>query len=204
MAVTAKLKIQLFANDVLVAESEDDALWQKVLAAMHGGGATELEEEEEGTQDGVVTAVRKRTRSPKGNGGVEGFADQLGVESDVLVGACGPSTEAPYIHLDAHFWEALKQNTPPRGAKAVAAINLAGTLLCLWFKHAGIEGRPTQTQAKAVLATVGVQENNPTRSLGNCEWLQSRGGGIQINPAKQSKAVAVARAYCAQTPVEQP
>lgn len=202
MAVKAILKIQLFANDVLVAESEDDALWQKVLAAMHGGGATTLNEEKNGDEEDGVNADRNRTRPAKGNEGIEGFADKLGVEPDVLVGACEPSTEAPYIHLDAHFWEALKQNTPPRGAKAVAPINLAGTLLCLWFKHAGIEGRPTQAQAKAVLATVGVQENNPTRALNNCEWLQSRGGGIQINPAKQSKAVAVARAYCAQTPVD--
>lgn len=201
MAVTAKLKIQLLANDVLVAESEDAALWQKVLAKMQGQRGIS-DPEEDGDLESETPAVRRRVRPSAGSGGVSGLAAELGIEEDLVVGACEPSSEAPYIHLDSHCWEALKQNTPPRGAKAVSAINLAGTLLCLWFRHAKIDGRPTQAQAKAVLATIGVQEANPTRALTNCEWLQSRGGGsIQINPARMSRAIAVARAFCSQQPI---
>lgn len=199
MAVTATLKIQLLANDVLVAQSEDPALWQQVLSAMNGAGSLTIPERQPVTGQ---LEIRPNTGQSKGLRGIEGFAGELGLDTTIVTGACEPSSEAPFIHLDGHCWESFKRNTPARGTTAISAINLAGTLLCLWFKHAGIEGKPTPAQAKAVLATIGVVENNPSRAVNNCEWLQARGGGIQINPARMSRAVAIARAYCSQQPVD--
>ncbi len=195
MAVTAKLKIQLFANDVIVAESEDETLWRRVLAEMQG--ATELSQNDEDDLGGG--------KDTRGNGkGVAGFATELGVSKARLLGACEPSLEPPYIHLDPKCWETFKKNTPARGAAAVSATQLAGTFLCLWFQHGGIEGRPTQAQAKEVYDALGASDKNPSRSIKNCVWLQSRGGGIQINPAEISKAHAVAKAFVQKQKIENP
>src|SRR2546428_662928 len=40
MALTANLKIVLLANDLPIAESNDSALWQRILAAINAPGAT--------------------------------------------------------------------------------------------------------------------------------------------------------------------
>ena len=195
-AVKANLKIQLLANDMLVAESSDDTLWRKVLAAMQGTdeapNSDELRDE----------AASMDALSGKEQKGLAGFAADLGLDADTVEGACSPSDEAPFIHLDDHCWESFKKNTPPRGPKSVSSINLAVTLLCLWFKHSDREGNPSQAEAQAVLGTIGISENNPSRAVKNCEWLQSRENGIRINSAKISKAKAIAKAYCTQTPIE--
>ena len=39
MSVAAKLTVELLAGDVLVAESEDAKLWQRVLLAVQEGGS---------------------------------------------------------------------------------------------------------------------------------------------------------------------
>jgi len=187
MALKASLKVQLFADKVMVAESEDEDLWRRVLAAIQGAGTLNVGGDED---DEEVETPRRRAGK-----GVGGLAKDLGVSADALEGACEPSSEAPYIHLDPKCWEAFKKNTPQRGAKAVSAIQLAGTLLCLWFTHGRLDGRPTQAQAKEVLDGVGVTDKNPSRAVKNCTWLQSRGGGIQINPAELSNAQAVAKAF---------
>lgn len=199
-AVKAKLKIQLLAEKVLVAESTDEKLWRKILAAMQGDGDVAESDDTEDLGSGARSASSSTSRK-KGQKGLAGFAADLGLDEDVVEGACSPSDEAPFIHLDDGCWESLKKNTPERGSKAVAAINLAATLLCLWFKHSGQDVNPTAVQAKAVLQTIGVSEKNPSRAVKNCEWLQSRGGGIQLNPARVSKAKAIVRAYCSQEPV---
>jgi hypothetical protein len=190
MALKASLKIQLFADEVVVAESDDENLWRRVLAAMQG--AAELPESED---DDLREDVSDRGARGRGNKGVDGLAKELGVTKEQLSGACGPSAEAPYIHLDPKCWETFKKNTPARGAAAISATQLAGTFLCLWFHHGGIDGRPTQVQAREVFTALGASDKNPSRSIKNCAWLQSRGGGIQINPAEISKAHAVAKAF---------
>lgn len=198
--VKANLKILLLAEKVLVAESTDEKLWGKVFAAMQGDGDLAESNDVEELGSGAGSASSRASRK-KGQTGLAGFAADLGLGKEVVEGACSPSDEAPFIHLDEHCWESFKQNTPPRGPKAVAAINLAATLLCLWFKHSGQDGNPTPAQAKAVLDTIGVSEKNPSRAVKNCEWLQSRAGGIQLNPARVSKAKAIVGAYCSQHPV---
>ena len=195
-AVKANLKIQLLANDVLVAESSDDTLWRKVLAAMQGAGevpnSDELKDEE----------IPRDALSGKEQKGLASFAADLGLDTDAVEDACSPSDEAPFIHLEDHCWESFKKNTPPKGPKSVASINLAVTLLCLWFKYSGREGNPTQAEAQAVLGTIGEKEKNASRAVKNCAWLQSQENGIRINSAKISKAKAIAKAYCTQTPIE--
>lgn len=197
MTVKAKLKIQLLANSVVVAESEDRMLWQRVLGAIQkgiavkgGDGSMDLTEDE-GLLDEPLTPKKKDASK-----GVAAFAKELVVPIDELVGACSPSKDAPFLHLDARYWEALRDNTGSRGRSAVAPIGLAGTLLGLWFKHADIQGHPTVQQCQDVLNTIGLRDQNSSRSLRNTDWLQNRSGSVVINPAQWSTAVRVAKAYC--------
>lgn len=198
MAVKAQLKIQLSADSVVVAESKDENLWRRVLAAMQDAGDLPGSEDDQLRDDGADSGLRGR----RGKGGHEKLAKELGVTREQLVGACEPSWEEPYIHLDPKCWETFKKNTPGRGAQAVSAIQLASTFLCLWFEFAGIEGRPTQMQASEVFTTLGASDKNPSRSIKNCVWLQSRSGGIQINPAEISSALAVAKAFVLKQKIE--
>jgi len=196
MAVKANLKIQLFADKVVVAESEDEHLWRKVLAAMQGAipndtpDENEIHEEEE-----KITGLEPPSATK--SKGISGLAKALDVKGAALTGACDPKIAPPYLHLDEKCWEAFKKNTPARGRKAVAATQLAGTLLCLWFKYGGISGRPSQAQTLEILDGIGVTDNNASRAINNCAWLQSRRDGIQINPAEMTQAEAVAKAFIA-------
>lgn len=194
-AVKAKLTVILKADEVVVAEVEDPVLWQHALTVIHGG------KPEPRTNLGVVGAAEK-PQKPNGAGAAEGegplgiMAEQLGLEPAVLQGACSPQAEAPYMHLDAHCWEEMKQQLPSRGALAVAPIVAATTLLALWFQKASL-GNPTQAQAKAVLATINISDPNASRSIQNASWLQSRAGGqVVLNPAEISKAVKLAKCFC--------
>jgi hypothetical protein len=195
----AKLTIQLLANDVLVAELEDDKLWRKVLAAMQGGAQPDADTGEETFEDTEKDLSEAKSKPVLG---VKAFASELKLPVETVQGSCAPVGDEPYLHLDSHCWESFKKNTPARGPQGIGPLQLAGTLICLWFKHAGIEGRPTQAQAQAVLGTIGMVDKNPSRAMKNCEWLQMRAGSILINPAKVSKAIAVAKAYCSQKPLE--
>lgn len=119
----------------------------------------------------------------------------IGVSEHELVGALDPKNESPYLHLDVHCWEAMKKQTPQRGPGAVSPTALAGTLLCLWFKEAGL-GHPTQGQSLEVLKTIGISDRNPSRGVRSAKWLQARSGGaIVLNPAQISKAIEVAREF---------
>ncbi|GGD74154.1 hypothetical protein [Lacimicrobium alkaliphilum] len=205
MTVKASLKIVLMANDVEIAESVDKTLWQKVFAAINQGtNQVQLESTSPGA--GTLPSapsgeVESLSLTPGGIDGLSKFAGELGITPEEVEGALYPSLEAPYIHLDPHCWEALKKNTPPRGPQAIAPISLAGTVLALWFKHAGIDGIPTTKQCQAVLKTIHTSDKNAGRSLRNTEWLQTRGNGIVVNPVHRSRAVAVAAAYCTKSPI---
>ena len=201
MAVKAALKIVLMANDIEIAESNDPILWQNVFASItHGQNQVQPSQ--------VVNQPPETGQLPHENQGhttqninssaspLEKFASELGVKIEELEGALAPSNEAPYIHLDSHCWEALKKNTPPKGPQAIPPIALAGTVLAIWFKHAGIEGIPTTKQCHAVLKTIHIVEKNAARALKNTEWLQVRGNGIVINPAQRSRAVKLASSFC--------
>lgn len=197
--IKANLKIQLFANDVVVAESADEVLWRRVLTAMQSGSG-DRESLADGDGDEFESDDTHRRRG--GGQGVAGLAKTIGATKDEVIGACEPSKQAPYLHLDAKCWEAFKRNTPVRGRGSVGPTSLVGTLLCLWYKFGGIEGKPTQAQTLEVLNNLGVVDKNPSRTIKNCAWLQSRPDGIQINPAEMTKAESIARAFIKKSKVE--
>lgn len=195
MAVKAKLKIILKANDTVVAESDDASLWQKVLVSINtrtsSAGTTNNNAGESDNFDDSGGLLENETSDGK----VVAFAKELGVSVEILQGACSPSTETPYIHLDKHHWEAQKKILPKRGAKAIADVVVAATLLVLWKDKADL-GNALLKEASVVLGTIGLNAKNPTRSINNCEWLQMRGKNIILNPAQTSRAITVAKAYC--------
>jgi hypothetical protein len=196
MSIKAKLKISLFANDTIVAETEDPALWQKVLLAINCG-ATDI-----GPLS--VPALSTYAGAPPpapatSNDTMDKFAKELGISRDELDGACAPTLEPPYLHLDRHCWEAMKKQTPERGPTAYSAIAVSATLLALWFKASG-QSAPTLTQAQAVLGTIDLKDQNAARGIERTEWLQSRPGGtIVINPSRVSQAVAIAKSFCSKS-----
>lgn len=207
MSVKAKLTVRLLAQDVVVAESEDENLWRRVLATIQGAGSSEeaadsgsLTREDPGLADGDEAGSR---RSPVGRTtGLSAMAKALRVSTAEIEGACSPGTEEPFLHLDEHCWEAMRKSMPKRGPGLVAPIQLAATLLCLWYKYGQLEGAPTQAQAQAVLDTIGARDNNPSRSIKNCVWLQTRSGSIRINAARHSLAERVAKGYVTQSKIE--
>ena len=198
MAVSAKLVVLLKANDVEVAHSDDPDLWQHVLLAITGGGGLQ----HTGTgqlapqviPDPGADAVPPD--GPNANDPLSRMAGALDIEARVLKGACNPSHDAPFLELDAHCYEAMRRTLPERGATAISKIQLAGTLLGLWFYYASL-GNVTQAQAQAVLGGLQQRDRNPLRGLNNADWILVRTGGrFAVNPAEISKAVLIARCFC--------
>ena len=205
MAVTAKIKVQLLANEVIVAESDSAALWHAVFRAIEEdkpliipGASPDGDKKKHESE--LPGSARESERPGTAIGR---FAQELGVSTEVVEGACSPTTQAPYIHLDKHCWEKLKKNTGARGPTAVTPVVLAATLLVLWWKRAKIEGQPSMSDVGPVLASIDLEPFNLKRSIDNCRWLQVRNGAISLNPARTSNAIAVAKAYCTQQKVEQ-
>jgi len=195
MVVKADLKIILQANEVVIAESDDQHLWQKVLAAINTGTLVNVSKLGTESDLGSDTAAGVDIDL---NALIAKFAKQLNITKEEAIGSCDPSMEAPYLHLDKHHWENLKKSTPPRGPNSISATALTMTLLALWKEIAGLEG-PTMKEARDVRETIGADDKSPARSVKNCEWLQERNSRIRINPSKTSKAISVARAYCQKT-----
>jgi hypothetical protein len=194
MSVKAKLTIILQADDTVVAETEDAALWQRVLQAINQGGKHNLTENLVAPE--FESGETPKADLPGGGNAVDNLANELGIVREVLEGAAAPNMAEPYMHLDMHCWEAMKNQTPARGPSAYSPIAIAATLLTLWFRSAGL-GNPTQAQAQAVLGTINLQDRNPGRGIQRSEWLQTRPGGmIVLNPAQASKALALAKSFC--------
>lgn len=197
MAVTAELRLKLFANDVAVAESDDAELWRRVFTAIQKG-TSRLEEPESKqvrSSSGEERPSAEQFDRSEGASAVGRLASELKIDVDDLVGSADPTTERPYVHLNAHNWEALKKVTPERGSNAIAPVTLVGTLLALWFDHAKL-GTPTVNQCSPVLDTIKLPTNNIRRGIENCPWLRLRGDAITVNPSQKSRALRVARAYC--------
>lgn len=199
MVVKAALRLVLMANDTVVAESEDPALWQKVLFAINSGGRPTPElgsvadtDDHQAPDNGLESDVA-----------VARLAQDIGVSVTEIKGACDPRTEVPYLTLDPRYWEALKRNTPARGRGSISPMALAATLIALWFRAAKL-GSPTQAQAKAVLDTMDQEDKNPSRAIKISDWLQQKpGGGIALNPARITRATQLARAFCLQEPLNE-
>lgn len=213
-ALKATMSVVLKANDVVVAEVDDHVLWNAVFAAISTGRSTLATVAAVAAPlpipgplatgvgapgghlsgaDAMVAATVANTPSIEP---VQKFAKELDVDINVLIGACDPSLSDPYLTLDLHHWEAMRRDLPSRGAKAIAPIQLAASILCLWARHAGI-GAVTQIMAQNVLANISGKDPNPGRGLDSSDWLQRKQGGvITINPAKISKAIVVVAGFC--------
>lgn len=198
MTVKAKLRVVLMADDLTVAETDDAAIWQAVLNAVHGA-PMHLQSSAPRAISASEQPAQTGEPEPTTNDLLARFAQRLDVPAEDLEGACSPTTTPPFLHLDELYWEAFRQGMPERGRNAIGPMQLAGTLLALWFKQANL-GNPSQAQAQAVLQTINLRDKNPSRAIQNCQWLQPRNGGFQINPAMMSRAIEVARAYCTRSP----
>lgn len=195
MSLKTDLKIKIYAGNVLVAESSNPTLWHKVLGVIQSGEAENVDSNNtnELTQKSTDSKLKEFETDP-----IEKLANKIGVKKSELKAACDPNEKEPFIYLDPQYWESFKKNTPARGPKAVSPIQLSGTILYLWFEIIEKGKKPSQAEAKAVLKTINVRDSNATRALNNCDWLQNRNGAIQINPARYSQALAVAKAYITQ------
>ncbi len=197
----ASLKVQLLANDVLVAESDDPVLWQHILAAVHSGGVLASNDLPSYQHAPPPPPPPKQHVPPpppaqQDQSAISDFARDIGVSVEEIIGACRPGNDQPFIHLDDHCWEAFKKNIPARGKNSVAPIALSAALLILWFKCSKVGEIPTVKQCQDVLNTIHMADKNVGRSIKNTEWLQKRGNNVIINPAMRSKAVSLVKAYC--------
>ncbi|GHD31133.1 hypothetical protein [Parahalioglobus pacificus] len=206
MSVTAELKVKLFAGETLVAESEDQLLWSQALAAIQAAETmtTPVDASTLGTQQlPVVQQESDFQEAPAtavvAEDDVSDFANDLGVERQQLEGALDPTKESPYIHLDIKCWEAFKSNNPSKGRNAIANSVIAATILCLWWKKVGLDGRPSVRTITKLLSNIGTEDKNPGRGITNCSWLQQRTDGVHINPAEVSKAEALVTAFVLKT-----
>lgn len=201
-SVKAALKVVLYADEVVVAESNDAQLWQRVLGVINGNpaaiGATQSlggasgQDADDGVPDGDAVRVPKGAKGP-----LQKFASDLGISVEQAQAACDPQDAEPFMILDHEAWEAFKEQLGDRGPFAVSPVAAAGTLLALWFKSSGGSVNATQAQAQAVLRSINLRDSNPARGLKRTEWLQTRAGGqIILNPAKITKAKQFAKSFC--------
>lgn len=200
MTVVAQLKVVLKADDTIVAESNNPALWHQILIALNTSSSTlhpaapPSDKASNSPLQQIAPATNKTHATPTGNT-ISTFAIELGVSDEVLIGACDPQVSAPLIHLNEHHWEALKACTPKRGPGAVAPATLAATILVLWCQKNQLPP-PTRQTIQETLATIHLSDKRVERSIKNCEWLQLRGNNIVLNPASTSRALQLATAYC--------
>jgi hypothetical protein len=193
MAIKAKLYLRLMADESVIAESDDSALWYATLV--------ELQRRQTGvptsasTSAGLLVPPRMEAQVDE-NAAVVKLASDLGVRIEEVQGALSPSLEAPYLVLDAHNWTAMKRGTAERGPSAFSPAALVSTLLALWFRAAQL-GTPTQAQASEVLSHLDIVDKNASRGIQRSSWLQSRPGGqVVVNAAQYGVATGIARAFC--------
>ncbi len=195
MAIKARLKLILTADDVVVAESDDATIWQAALQAIQGANVEQVLGTKPSREDDVPW-VPEEERSA-----ILSLASDLSIEPQALLSACHPRMIAPYIFLNKRYWEAFKHQTAERGRTAVSNAVLAVTLLLLWGEKIHLE-RVALRDGMAVLRTISARDEHASRAVENCPWLQKTMGKIVINPEKISRAVAVARAFCTQSAPE--
>jgi len=191
MALKARLKLVLMADEVTIAESEDPQIWQAAFQAIQGD-QTGLQPAP--AEENSVEWVPEEERVA-----IKALAKELGVEVQDLMSACHPRPIPPYIFLSKYHWEAFKRNTPERGRNSVSNAVLALTLLLLWAEKAHID-RISMRDGYAVLRAISARDEHASRAVENCPWLQTRGGAIHLNPESISEAIAVARAFCLKQP----
>lgn len=193
MAIKARLRLVLTADNVVVAESDDPNIWQAAFQAIQGANVEEVLGTKPVGQDEGIDWVPEEERSA-----ILSLASDLGIEPQALLSACHPRMIAPYIFLNKRYWEAFKHQTAERGRTAVSNAVLAITLLLLWGEKINLE-RVALRDGMAVLKTISARDEHASRAVENCPWLQKTMGKIVLNPEKISRAIAVAQAFCTQS-----
>ena len=204
MSFEASLKIVLKADDVTVAESEDVELWQYVLSQLSSEdappnmqkGSTEKKPKNGKRDEGAPLFSEEQSRRSEPDEAIAKFSAKLGVDEKILKGACDPRLEPPYVHLDKHHWQELKEELPSRGRNAIPSIIIAASILAAWLEDVAPSEKPTVEDAQSVLKSIDTRDRNPGRGISNCEWLQKKDGEISVHPAKFDMAMEVVRAYC--------
>lgn len=184
------LIVKLYAGDTVIDQSTDPALWQRVLSEIRGISAPPPPQKHADDLGGSLQNV---------GAPVKAFAKGIGVTVEEIVGGLDPTFEAPFVQLNSHDWEALKRNTPHKGPGAVPPAVLAATALVLWQKHSNTPDVTLQT-VRATLSTIDLDDPNASRSIGNCDWLQTKGSRVALNPSRSSAATRLLRAYCRREP----
>ena len=193
--VKAKLRVILMADAVTVAEVENPGLWQQVLGEIQGIGNPAVHQKSAFSANLDVCRSEQGSDPQSSSTAIDRFSHKLQIDRTQAEGAIAPTTDAPYLTLDIHCWEKMKKQVTGKGS-TVPALAVAATLLALWCREASLE-TPSQSQAQAVLRTLGVQDKNASRAIRSVSWLQSRPGGqILINPAQNSKALLMAKCFC--------
>jgi len=193
MALKARLKLTLMADDVVVAECEDADIWQAAFRAIQGNDPQGLASGGPLSDGGDVAWVPEEERAA-----ILSLSEELSIEPQDLLSACHPRMIAPYIFLNKRYWESFKRQTAERGRTAVSNAVLAMTLLLLWGEKIHLE-RVTLRDGMAVLRAIAARDEHASRAVENCSWLQRTSGRVVLNPEKISRAIAIARAFCLQT-----
>lgn len=196
MAIKARLKLILAADDVVIAESDDPNIWQAALQAIQGANIEQVLGAKNSDQDEGIGWVPEEERVA-----ILSLSDELGIDTRDLLSACHPRMIAPYIFPNKHYWEAFKHQTAERGRTAVSNAVLAVTLLLLWAEKIHLE-RVTLRDGMAVLRAISARDDHASRAVENCPWLQRTSGRIVLDPEKISRAIAIARAFCTRTAPE--
>jgi hypothetical protein len=197
MAIKARLRLILTADDVVVAESEDPRIWQAAFQVIQGGGIEQMLPSHETSVEKEISWVPEEERAA-----ILSLSRELGIGAQDLLSSCHPRMIAPYVFPNRHYWEAFKHLTAERGRTAVSNAVLAMTLLLLWAEKIHLERGVTLRDGMAVLRAIGARDEHASRAVENCPWLQRSSGRIILNPERISRATAVARAFCTQTAPE--
>lgn len=200
MNIKAKLSVRLMADETIIAESEDAALWQSTLAAMHDAPLpVAIDKPAKKDIQGDLEPPRSAV-----NDALQKLARDAGVSVPELVGAIAPSLNEPHITLDSHCWSAMKAGTAERGPSAYGSTALVATFMALWSIAAGV-GSPTLGQVSEVLSRLGVADRNALGGLQRSFWLQLRSSGqIIVNPAHYPVATKILRSFCMKSWEEDP
>lgn len=209
------LKVQLLANNQIVAQSEDQGLWLDVMAVISGnreslahgrqghgtggggtpGGSSGGEARNAGGGRAATPAAEEEEDDDGATPQVRAFATSLGVTAAELVTACSLGDKAPFMHLDHDCWTDMKTNTPVRGRNSISNIAAAGVLLALWNRQRKV-ANPSTEEVAAVLDTAGIKDDHVHRGLRNSEWLQLKGNEVTLRATMVPGAKEFAKKFC--------
>src|SRR5688572_2254633 len=104
----ATLRVVLYAGETEVVESLDEGVWQETFARIRGHflpAKSRLDKVEHPSHSETQIGNNDYDQA------IVRWASAMGVSPEEVEGACSPSRETPFLHLNAHNWESLKKNT---------------------------------------------------------------------------------------------